>query len=332
MSLTAAADALGLDLPSLQRARSLSDEWITESRTFLLSELPRHAPLDVVFLGSIARREASPASDLDYLIIVHELLGDVTLAGRVVEVVDRLRDEKLGLEAPGLTGMFGGVVAAPDLVERIGLEQDTNLTHTRRILLMIESVSVLREDLWDRLLRGILQRYLADYEEPKRGVPRFLLNDVLRYWRTLTVDYQAKKWRSITPDWGLRYLKLIIPRKVALAGTLVSLFLCQEATEDYFLDQFRMSPLDRLSQLHTHLDEQGLIALSTALGVAEDFAIAVESDNFREAAKAVASRSGIESGSAFARLQDRARELQSSLETLFFTSPIAGASRKYLSF
>ena len=97
-----------------------------------------------------------------------------------------------------------------------------------------------------KTMRSILKRYLVDYHNfenvsplHKRGVARFLLNDVVRYWRTVAVDYQAKRWDELSPPagafqeddglgleppkWGLRYIKLRSSRKLAFVGSLVSL-------------------------------------------------------------------------------------------------------------
>lgn len=88
--------------------------------------------------------------------------------------------------------MFGTVIGAFDLVLQIGLQLDTNHSLTRRMLLLEESVSLLDNGVHEEVVRAALHRYmtLADAREEK--VPRCQLNDVVRYWQTITVDYQAK--------------------------------------------------------------------------------------------------------------------------------------------
>ena len=145
--LASAVHALGIteDTRPLETASNFSRKLVDDSRQFLADKLSPDLPVDVVVFGSIAREEASTASDLDYLVITHGLLDDPGAGVQeVIEALEQLRDDELGLEAPGGTGIFGKLVAAPDLVERVGLEDDTNPHHTRRILLLTESVSILR--------------------------------------------------------------------------------------------------------------------------------------------------------------------------------------------
>lgn len=334
--LASAVHALGIteDTRPLETASNFSRKLVDDSRQFLADKLSPDLPVDVVVFGSIAREEASTASDLDYLVITHGLLDDPGAGVQeVIEALEQLRDDELGLEAPGGTGIFGKLVAAPDLVERVGLEDDTNPHHTRRILLLTESVSILSEDRHEQLLRAIVRRYLADYGDPKPGVPRFLLNDVLRYWRTLAVDYQAKQWGQRAPEWGLRYLKLIISRKLMIASTVVSLFLCEEATDDYFVEQFTIPPIARFCQVRHLLDGSQDEHLRTVLRVAADFVNALEDPDFRDEAKFVRARRDIDPHSRFGEMQEQARSLQTALEGIFFdVDRLRPLARKYLSF
>ena len=334
--LANAVDALGIaeDTRPLEISSDFSRKLIDDSRRFLVERVSSDLPVDVVVFGSIAREEATTASDLDYLVVTHGLLEDPGSGVReVIEALEQLRDVELGLDAPGDTGIFGKLVAAPDLVERIGLEDDTNPHHTRRILLLTESASILSQDRHERLLRAIVRRYLADYRQPKTGVPRFLLNDVLRYWRTLAVDYQAKQWGQRAPEWGLRYLKLIISRKLMIASTVVSLFLCEEASDDYFVEQFKIPPIARLCQVRPLLDADQEEHLRTILRVAARFVEALGNPEFRDDAKLVRSRSDIDAASRFGQMQEQARQLQASLEGIFFDlDRLRPLSRKYLSF
>lgn len=128
--------------------------------------------------GSYARGEASDQSDFDHLVIAHGLPDDIRAAQHLMAKVDELVATKLTAgddpeartrKQPGTTGLFGRIASAPDLTERIGLEQDTNVSHTRRLLLVQASVSIYQKQLRERLLRRVLDRYLADYPQPKPG-------------------------------------------------------------------------------------------------------------------------------------------------------------------
>jgi len=316
----------------------LSEQTIATARERLNKIVPREedVQLDVVVFGSIARREASPESDADFLVVAYELLPEdrVERTHDLLNASYVLLTEELKFKPPGAQGMFGTVISAPDLTERIGLEADTNLTHSQRILLLEESTSIYAPDLHTRLIRALLKRYVIDYvADPKAGVPRFLLNDVERYWRTLCVDYQAKRWIRRDEGWGLRYLKLVISRKLAFVGTITSLLLTERAEVDPLVIQFEMPPLARFAQLHKQLGEEGLQALKESLVIAEEFAAALCDDKFRKKASSIASRGEFDSVPEAEEMRKRGRHLQELLETIFFRDPsLKDRSERYLSF
>jgi hypothetical protein len=81
------------------------------------------------------------------------------------------------------------------LVHEIGGLADSHVNTTRRILLLLESKAIGDRTVCDRVIRALLSRYLEEdtHFHPASGsrsfVPRFLLTDVVRYWRTIAVDY-----------------------------------------------------------------------------------------------------------------------------------------------
>lgn len=320
-------------VPAITQAAGFSTGALTEAATELTRIHPpaEDDPLDVVVLGSLARREASEESDFDFLILAHGLPADVRATRELLAAILEIQG-KSGMEAPNPTGMFGRVISAPELTEKVGLQEDTNFNHSRRILLLEEASSIYQPHLYGSLVDAILGRYLSHYEEPKAGVPRFLLSDVLRYWHTVAVDYQAKQWERLGEQWGLRFLKLILSRKLA-AGSLTSLLLCTEATVDYLRDQFSMPPLARLAQLHQHLSEEESKDLREALIIAEEFAKRLANRDFRVEVNKVKSRADIEDSLAFAESRQLGRRLQKCLERMFFDSARLGPiSREYIAF
>jgi hypothetical protein len=115
---------------------------------------------------------------------------------------------------PGPTGTFGNMGFSHQLVHLIGGQEDTNKNMTQRILLLLESVPIRAVNAHERVLKAIIQRYLE--EEPylveggrnRFKVPRFLLNDIVRFWRTMAVDFASKQRDRGGKGWGLRNAKL----------------------------------------------------------------------------------------------------------------------------
>lgn len=319
-------------LPTLESNSNFSDEVVSTCRTTLQKRIPPNNAFDVVALGSIGRGECSKNSDFDYIVVAYGLPEDIALRKQIMSELKSLQ-KGLTLKDPGRTGVFGRVVSAPDLTEFIGLEDDTNRSLTHRILILGEGVSLYQPEKHKTLVQTMLQRYLSNYKEPKPGVPRFLLNDVLRYWRTLAVDYQAKRWLDLEEEWGLRYLKLLVTRKLAFASLLVPLLACKQATVEAFMEDFGMPSLARIARL-CHLAAVFHDPIRTILIISEEFAKALADEGFRELAKKVSSDNRDDWPQAFKDLRNRASiDLQAALETIFFgTELFSRNSKRYLSF
>src|SRR5690606_29563836 len=111
---------------------------------------------------------------------------------------------------PGRTGLFGSLAFSHQLLHHIGGDIDSNSNTTRRILMLLESSSVgAGSEVRARVLRQLVKRYIEDdFGYRTSGthqpyVPRFLLNDIVRYWRTLAVDFAAKRRERQGEGWAL---------------------------------------------------------------------------------------------------------------------------------
>lgn len=191
----------------------------------------------LVLCGSFARNEMVVGSDCDWTLLID---GGVDTAHTKIalEIQEAIkRGEGKGLEPPGASGVFGNMCFSHNLVHRIGGSADSNENLTRRLLMILESkpLSLSTADnseiIWEGVVRNILERYFEEdvhfSAQGERKVPRFLFNDLTRYWRTICVDYAAKHWDQGDAKWALRNAKLRFSRKLLYAAGIAFCFACQ---------------------------------------------------------------------------------------------------------
>lgn len=305
-----------------------------------------HSGIDVVLCGSIARRELTRESDCDYLVVVDNL-DNHRLVPQFIREVEAIRRERM-LGPTGQQGIFGEFISTAELLGRIGLEADTNLTTTRRLLLLTESVSAYAPSLRSKVIEEVLERYCADYHPDNDptldpiGVPRFLCNDLVRFWRTMAVDFGAKRWRSVTPDWYLRYAKLVTTRKILFAGSLISLFLTDLVASDpsgashaysglmaHLKNQFDRPPLARLLSSYGYVNEESKGSLGEVLRVYNRF-IEILNDRGARDLLQQSTSSSQRANELRTEVEEIIQTLQGSLEQIFFTEPVfAPITKRY---
>jgi hypothetical protein len=288
--------------------------------------------LSVCVFGSWAREELTPGSDDDWAVLAAEPFavddGDVVSAVAIAQ-----RHLGTGDRAPGTQGVFGVPFDLASLVDNIGLDADTNTNLTRRMLLLLESREVagaVHEHAWQTVLDRYLNYGVKDFRPP-----RFLLNDLTRYWRTICVDFEGKHrdTQGNDPKWVSRNAKLRTSRKLLFAGGLIPIILChlhERTAMRSFLERWlKAPPLDRLAAafLWADAESEGARALR-----AYDRWLAIQLDQTaRDELKALRHDTRRQSP-LFSEITEIGRQFERAVLALLFETRLAALSQQYVVF
>ncbi|MEA2300317.1 MAG: hypothetical protein QOE44_852 [Solirubrobacteraceae bacterium] len=179
----------------------------------------------------------------------------------------------------------------------------------------------------------MLGRYLNEGVKPYRP-PRFLLNDLVRYWRTICVDFEGKgNSGSGDPKWATRNAKLRTSRKLLFAGGLVSVLLCHlkdaGAMPGFLGRWFDAPPADRLAAafLYAGAVEPGARSLNAYdrwLNLIGDGSVRAE---LREVTFETRDTSDL-----FNEIRGIGMDFQAGLDALLFGSTLGRVTRTYAIF
>jgi len=319
--LSALGAAGGVGFRALEAARARTAARCDAAR-IALADMPRDADVAVVLLGSWGRGELTSGSDDDVLV--------VTTGARRPGLRPAVHElQPAFARATGGQGTFDDVVTVDELAT-IGLQEDSNRVLTRRMLVLLESAPLLGPEVHRDVLARLLDGYLGG-ERRDRRPPRFLLNDVVRYWRTVAVDFEAKARAGDDGKWALRHAKLRTSRTMLFAGGLLPLLECHHVTADdapaLLLGELLQPPTDRIAA--AFLRYEAVDAGVRTLGAYDRF-LALLDDPGRRATLEGLSRTRAREDPTFQECRRLGREIQQGLTALLFErEPLRRLVRQY---
>ncbi len=309
---------------------------------------------NIVVFGSLGRNEWTSGSDLDWTFLV-DGQADPQHLTMSLEIKRRLKEA--GYKGPGRTGTFGNMAFSHDIIHQIGGTGDTNENMTRRVLLLLESGAIGKTELGahERVTRQVLKRYLEEEarlltDDGKRyKVPRFLLNDIVRFWRTMAVDFASKQREQGGQKWGLRNAKLRMSRKLIFATGLLTCFSCHglaisrdgkpfpDDTDDYdplliqLLDYVSLTPLDILARELVSRN----VANETSKQIFEayeEFLCMLDDKGIREKLEKEVTPENCSKNEVFQRVRKVSKIFQEGLVKLFYSDRLIELTKKYAIF
>jgi putative nucleotidyltransferase DUF294 len=225
-------------------------------------------PLCVYATGSYGRLEAWDESDIDVFFLYDgadeierfPFTTFVRLSSRLVEAT-----EEMGFPPFSGGGRYLEVLYVAEMERVLGSPRDDSLNaFTARMLLLLESRPLHDEALYRALLRRIVGFYYRDFPDYAESFrPVFLTNDILRFWRTLTLNYEHHRLKLLEltgdeleakkADSALKNYKLKISRLSTCFSMVAHLGAAPApVTLERVLELCLMTPGERFDALRLH--------------------------------------------------------------------------------
>ena len=168
--------------------------------------------------GSYARSEVTSGSDVDLFFLSLGETNPDDIRPYQDKFFDKLKEH--GFKPPSSGGVFETPIRVTDLCNIIGGMSDENILITRRMLLLLEGNWIHNEAGLNEAREELIRRYMPNPRDESH-ICMFLLNDIIRYWRTICVDFEHKVRNGEKPR-AIRLAKLRFSRMMLYFGGLIA--------------------------------------------------------------------------------------------------------------
>jgi hypothetical protein len=241
----------------LKERRRFSEERLSLFRKHVakIQELSAQPELSIYVTGSYGRLEAHAGSDLD-LFFVSGSAHPIERTTKILIDAALIRAaEELGFPPFSNDAQYLEIHDLGEMLCKLGgAEDDFKNFFTARMLLLLESRPVFGDIAYRAILRKIIGAYFRDFHDHTGDFrPLFLVNDVLRFWKTLCLNYENR--RNLSQDRAnknkhhLRNLKLKFSRQLICFSTIIPLFASRTNSPSKVLTLAEVPPLQRLANL-----------------------------------------------------------------------------------
>ncbi len=277
-----AAPIFANDLP-WDRYQQCRENWAFSRKALLKLNTELNAsfgPNDcfsVIVAGSYGRMDAHGKSDLDFM-IVHN--GYLTEEESKVEVVRECAG-KLGIETPNPEGAFSRPIRLADMVESIGSKDDDLNSTAQRLLILMEGRAIFNPGFFKHIMLTLINRYMKYVEEEPEKEALVLLNDIIRYFRSICINVEFNFWKDDS-KWGIRNVKLGHSRILIYSGLLFLILTSSMLRRDklsFLRDNIFLSPIEKVYRAYQMNNDTNF---KRVIGAYDTFLHRLMQDNVRD--------------------------------------------------
>ena len=209
--------------------------------------------------GSYGRHEASENSDIDLFFLDSNQEKftcniDKTLIN--AEVIKLCRS--MGFPEFSRDGGYLTIHNIGEIKSELGSQiDDYNNYFTARMLLLLESKPIYNDELHQSCLQQVINPYYVDFHDHAQSFkPIFLTNDIIRFWKTLCLNYEHRRRRNRSDGEGHKLvthsknLKLQFSRKLTCFSFILQLASSTGTIDQHdILEISLLTPLERIFKL-----------------------------------------------------------------------------------
>ena len=210
--------------------------------------------------GSLGRGDVGCQSDLDLFLVTNKkkeerkYLTEIRLLAHAIDI-----NKKLGYEPFSNDGEFLKVYSLEEMLKTLGSpSDDSENLFTARMLMLLESKCVCNDQIYNKALLRIIDHYFRDSINKQSFNPLYLLNDLLRYWRTLCLNYEQTRGNPDKP-WRKKNINLKFSRMLTVFGTVLPIIITKNKSESDIINLVSLSPHERFAQGLDELEDDSLL-------------------------------------------------------------------------
>ena len=239
---------LNLHEPSNKRAANTQDKLLEIKKEFQECDYFTYKEIQVFCAGSLGRGDVGDKSDLD-LFVVSDISNSDRKRLEDLEVLAKLISINRKLNFPPFSndGQFLKIHSISEMTRKLGdPSDDSENLFTTRMLMLLESKPIYNEDLYLKHLEKIVSHYIRDKQGHTEFKPIFIINDLLRYWRTLCLNYEIIRNDS-EREWRKKNINLKFSRALTVFSAVLVMLNIKEIDDEKLLNIFKLTPMERLA-------------------------------------------------------------------------------------